>query len=190
MDNPQADRYRVRTSQPVHRFPSGPQGSRWVGGEPVRTPPITQEHRYRLPARDRLLIALCRGLDDTDPICSWARELVQLHGARRESSARAAECDCRRTELIARINDLTNTVEPLLAITYPQTIGVLIDRMAVAAEQAMHQLAASGARSERMHQAWTQLAELELEYSDLVSDLFYVDNLCPPHPSTDTGHKR
>lgn len=155
----------------------------------MRTPPITQERRYRLPARDRLLIALCRGTDDPDPICSWARELVQLHSARLESPARAAECDCRRAEFIARINDLTNAVEPLLAITYPQTIGVLIDRMAAAAEQAMRRLAVSGACSERMHQVWTQLAELELEYSDLVSDLFYVDNPCQPHPSTDTGHK-
>ncbi|MFE9328545.1 hypothetical protein ACIHDR_47150 [Nocardia sp. NPDC052278] len=156
----------------------------------MRTPPITQERRCRLPARDRLLIAMCRGLDAPDPICSWARELVQLHASRRESPARAAECDCRRMEFITRINVLTNAVEPLLAITYPQTIGVLIDRMAAAAEQAMRQLAASGARSERMHQAWTQLAELELEYSDLVSNLFYVDEPCQAHISTDTGHKR
>ncbi|MBF6215878.1 hypothetical protein IU487_33305 [Nocardia puris] len=148
----------------------------------MRTPPITQERRCHLPARNRLLIALCRGLDDSDPICSWARELVRLHGTRTESPALAAECDCRRSEFITRINELITAVEPLLAITYPPTIGVLIVRMAAAAEQAMRQLVASGARSERMHQAWTQLAELELEYSDLVSDLFYVDKPMPAKP--------
>ncbi len=155
----------------------------------VRTPPITQERRCRLPARNRLLIALCRDIDDPDPICSWARKLVRLHGTRRESPALADEFDCRQIEFITRINELTASVEPLLAITYPQTIGVLIDRMAAAAEQTMRQLAASGARSERMYPPWTQLAELELECSDLVSDLFYVDEPCQAHTSTDTGHK-
>lgn len=135
----------------------------------MRTPPITPEGLYSLPARDRLLIALCcSAADDPDPVCAWARELVGLHRMCTESPGMAAQCAGRRIELITAINDVAATVEPSLAVARPRSIGALIDRMAAAAEQAMRQLAVSGARSVQMHEAWTRLAELEIEYSDLI----------------------
>ncbi|MFD4356764.1 hypothetical protein ACFWPX_29730 [Nocardia sp. NPDC058518] len=165
------------------------QGCRPGGRSWMRTPPITQKRRCRLPARNRLLIALCHGDDDSDPICARARELVRLHGTRTDSPVWAAECDCRRVEFINQINELTATIHPSLALAHPQTIGELIDRMAAAAERAMRQLVAFGAQSEHMHRAWTQLAELALEYSDLVSHLFHVDEQRQTHQSTDTAHQ-
>ncbi|MGW6333094.1 hypothetical protein [Nocardia rhamnosiphila] len=80
----------------------------------------------------------------------------------------AAQCEGRRIELITRIDELAATIEPSLVAAPPRTIGTLIDRMAAAAEQAMRRLAASGARSEQTHEAWTRLAELDIEYSDLI----------------------
>jgi hypothetical protein len=134
----------------------------------MRTPPIAPGRLCRLPSRDRLLIALCSTADDSDPICARARELVRLHRTRTDVPTAAAECDCRRSELITQINELAATIEPSPPVAHPRSIGTLIDRMAAADERAMRQLEASGACSVQMHEAWTRLAELEIEYSDLI----------------------
>ncbi len=136
----------------------------------MQTPLISTDCVSGLPSRDRLLIAVCSDKDDPDPICGWARELVRLHRARREFPATAAVCDCRRGEVITQISALAGAVEP--SATVERSLGVLIDRIAAAAERAMGHLAVSGARSEQMHAAWTKLAELELEYSALICDRF------------------
>ncbi|WP_280426404.1 hypothetical protein [Nocardia carnea] len=134
----------------------------------MRTPPITPAGLRRLPARDRLLIALCSKSDDPDPICAAARDLVRLHRTRAETPERGAWCENRSIEIITAIDDVVATTLPSLAGARPRSVGVLIDRMAAAAEYAMRQLAVAGARSEQMHEAWTRLAELEIEYSDLI----------------------
>ncbi|WP_459547389.1 hypothetical protein [Nocardia sp. X0981] len=134
----------------------------------TRTLTIPRGRLSNLPTRDRLLIALCTNADDSNPICAWARELVRLHRMCTDMPAAAAQCEGRRIELITQIDELAATIEPSRMVAHPRTIGTLIDRMAAAAERAMRELAASGARSEQMHEAWTQLAELDVEYSDLL----------------------
>ncbi|MEV0296987.1 hypothetical protein [Nocardia sp. NPDC050710] len=136
----------------------------------MQTPPISTDRFSGLPSRDLLLIAVCSDKGDPDPICSWARELVRLHRAREEFPDTATVCDCRRGEAIRQITELACAAEP--SATVARSIGLLIDRIAAAAERAMRYLAAFGAGSEQMHAAWTTLAELELEYSDLISGRF------------------
>lgn len=127
-----------------------------------------------LPPRDRLLVALCCDTADEHPVCRHARELVHIHRARRERPVRAAEYDVQRAELVIRIREWVQGNIPAsgqAASLRPEAVADLVDRVAAAAETAMHVLQTCGACNDRMHTVWTRLGELELEYSDLITNL-------------------
>jgi hypothetical protein len=125
-----------------------------------------------LPGKDRLLVVLCGDRADEHPICRHARDLVHLHRCRREPPEHTAEYDCRRAELVQQIDRWIagRAPIPLPAARYcPRTVRPVVDR--ATAERAMHVLTVGGARSEQMHTVWTQLGQVVLKYSDLVSDV-------------------
>ncbi|NKY31781.1 DUF4254 domain-containing protein [Nocardia speluncae] len=79
----------------------------------------------------------------------------------------------RRTELIRLLDRWAQRLpaaSPGVG-AHPQSLGCLIDRMAEAAAHAFHLLRTDEIGGDRMHAAWTRLAELELEYADLVRDI-------------------
>lgn len=135
-----------------------------------------------LPSKDELLVALC-GSRVSGPLCHAARDLVQLHRRRREYQDRITDIDGSRAETVARIDRFVTRRTPRPhrdARVYPETMGTLIDRMAAAAERAMHIMMTAGPRSEAMHVAWTKLAELEIQYADLAEEVAGGRRRLPP----------
>ncbi|WP_067890817.1 hypothetical protein [Nocardia vaccinii] len=125
----------------------------------------------RLPNWHELLAAFCGHVgDDPDahPVTSWARELAELHLTRRESPLRTAEIDCRRAEIVAHIDDwiaaVTHTRRPA-----PQSLGAEVDAMAAAQVRAVAVLrVGADVGEERVHSAWSLLAALADEWTELV----------------------
>jgi hypothetical protein len=103
------------------------------------------------------------------PVSRWARELTELHGRRRKVGRRV-EIEERRAELVDRINTWATLHLPCAAPgarLHDSSLGEMIDRMAAVAEQAFHLLMHDDPGGERVHAAWTRLAEWEIAYADL-----------------------
>ncbi|MER7450832.1 DUF4254 domain-containing protein [Nocardia beijingensis] len=123
-----------------------------------------------LPSPSALLCAL-GGQHVDGPVSRWARELTELHRQCREDARETAETRRRRTELIDRIDTWAAlhlpSADPAVRVHH-ESLGEMIDRMAAVAEEAFHLLMHDDPGGERMHAAWTRLAELEIAYTDLV----------------------
>ncbi len=125
----------------------------------------------RLPDWHELLAAFCGHVGeepDAHPVTSWARALAELHLTRRESPLRTAEIDCRRAEIVAHIDDwiaaVTHTRRPA-----PQSLGAEVDAMAAAQVRAAAVLrGGADVGDERVHSAWSLLAALADEWTELV----------------------
>lgn len=122
-----------------------------------------------LPNSSELLCALS-GQRLHGRVGQWSRDLVQLHRTRRENPNSAAVIDCLRCELVANINAWTTW-----RLSGPHGdeladigLGDVIDRIAAAADRAFHLLMTDDLSGERMHTAWTRLAELDIAYADMV----------------------
>ncbi|RDI63846.1 DUF4254 domain-containing protein [Nocardia pseudobrasiliensis] len=141
--------------------PSGPVLSRRTV---VSTPPDWHE----------LLAAFCGHIGDQPedhPVTRWARGLAELHLTRREHPLNAAEIDCRRNELVARIDDWIGahtTRRPR-----SQSLGAVVDGMAAAQVRASHLLrSVDDVTDERVHAAWFLLASMADSWTDLVHEAF------------------
>jgi hypothetical protein len=151
---------------------------RWRGGESAA----------RLPDWHELLAAFCGQLGDepgAHPVTSWARTLAELHLTRRESPLRTAEIDCRRAEIVAHIDDwiavATHTRRPA-----PQSLGAVVDAMAAAQVRAVMLLRGrTEAADDRIHSAWSLLASLADEWSELIRRTTSVPppRIVPPRAS-------
>lgn len=142
----------------------------------------TTVHKEALPSKDELLVALC-GKRGRGPLCNEARSLARLHQRRREHTASASEIDDGRAESMARIDSWVAHHIPRPhrnARTHSETVGALIDRMAAAADRAMHALITDGPSSLTVHTAWVRLAELEIQYGDLAGEICDGRRRLPP----------
>jgi hypothetical protein len=135
-----------------------------------RARPRKPSESSALPSPSALLCAL-GGQHVQGPVSRWARELTELHRQRREQARDLAELERRRAELVDRIDTWATLQLPSAAPgvrLHDVSLGVMIDRMAAVAEEAFHLLMNDDPGGERMHAAWTRLAELEIDYPDLV----------------------
>lgn len=144
-----------------------------------------------LPTKQQLIVALCgNGFGGSQrgavgPLCREAHALVQLHRCSRESPERDDEFGFRRGDIVVGMDRWVAGQGPRPvadAPLHPESVGALINRMAEAAEHAMHILRTEGPNTDNMHAAWTQLAELEVEYADLARELIVGHLRLPPVP--------
>lgn len=144
-----------------------------------------------LPTKQQLIVALCgNGFGGQErsaagPLCWEAHALVQLHRCSRESPERDDEFGFRRADIVVGMDRWVTGHGPrpsAEAPAHPESVGTLINRMAQAAEHAMHILRTEGPNTDNMHAAWTRLAELEVEYADLARELLIGHLRLPPIP--------
>lgn len=143
-----------------------------VSGRPSAGAAAGEAH---LPSATELLCAL-GGRNSPGYVCGLAAELAESY---RPGSVLSA---VRRRELIAELNDWGRRYLPPPAAgarVHEQSLGELIDVMAVGAARAFHLLMHDDPASERMHAEWTRLAELKIAYRDLVHDI-EIGRCCLP----------
>lgn len=107
-------------------------------------------------------------------VTQLARALAQLHHARRATPARCAEIDCRRAEIVVVIDAWVTgqLAPPRPGDRAPASLGGAVDRMAAAQILADHLLmTAENVAEQRVHVAWSRLAALANEWTDLVRDI-------------------
>ncbi|MGQ4617395.1 hypothetical protein [Nocardia sp. R7R-8] len=123
-----------------------------------------------MPSPSALLCAL-GGQHAQGPVSRWARELTELHRQCREDARESVESRRRCAELVDRIDTWAALHLPCAdpgVRVHETSLGEMIHRMAAVAEEAFHLLMHDDPGGERMHAAWTRLAELEIAYADLV----------------------
>lgn len=149
---------------------------------PSRTP----EHSAALPSASELICALA-GQYLSGAVCRHAHELVEIHRHRQAGTASAERLATRRAEHIRALDHWARRLPPASAGArkYSDSLGRLIDRTADVAAFAFHLLRTDEIGGERMHSAWTRLAELELEYADLVRDVAAGRRYLPGAPLAD-----
>lgn len=139
-----------------------------------RAPPESgPQLRPVLPSKDELLAAL-RGHYLQGPLCEQAYGLAEVHRQSRHHPERAEELAALRRRLIDEIDEWTARMLPAARPSAPLTaesFGTVIDRMAAAADHAFDLLMTIDLGSGEMHGAWTRLAELEIQYGELVTAL-------------------
>ncbi|QXN94695.1 DUF4254 domain-containing protein [Nocardia iowensis] len=130
-----------------------------------------------LATKAELIVALCgsfSGDGSCGPLCREAHSLVQLHRRRRSQPLSCSEIDGRRAEIVACIDEWVTRAAPCRngsARLHPESVGMLIDRMAAAAARVLDALERDGPAGTETHAAWVRLAELEIQYGDLVAEV-------------------
>lgn len=122
-----------------------------------------------LPTRCDLHRALC-GNNIGVAICAAAHALVALH----RQPLPGPDQDRARAAWIAEIDLLVATHAPHPRATAPihtETVGAIVDRMASTAAQFLDQLDDLGAADLTVSSTWRRLAQLELGYSDLATEI-------------------
>ncbi|MEU7145283.1 DUF4254 domain-containing protein [Nocardia sp. NPDC046473] len=107
-------------------------------------------------------------------VIQLARALAQLHHTRRAQPERLVEIDCRRSEVVTVIDEwVAKQVTPRRAKGRPaESLGSTVDRMAAAQILADHLLmTADNVPEQRVHAAWSRLAALAIQWTDLVHDI-------------------
>lgn len=134
-----------------------------------------------LPNADALICALA-GRPPECALCRSAHELVELHRRIPLSSEGPETLRTRRTALVRGIDRWARRLPPPRhgARAHTESLGELIDRVATAAAAAFHLLMTDDVTGDRMHAAWTRLAEVELDYADLLSDIRSGRRYLPP----------
>lgn len=125
-----------------------------------------------LPNADALICALAGRPPECD-LCRSAYALVELHRSVAKTAEWTEPFRTRRIALVLGIDHWARRLPPPRpgARPHPESLGQLIDRLATAAASAFHLLMTEDVTGDRMHAAWTRLAELELDYADLLGDL-------------------
>ncbi|WP_280232354.1 DUF4254 domain-containing protein [Nocardia cyriacigeorgica] len=126
-----------------------------------------------LPAKE-LLLAACRTTPRGDhPILGAAHLLTGLHTRRRRAALGATtEIDRQRAGLVLAIDRWIATELPIPpggAHMHTETVGTVVDRMALLTGRADETLATAPAWL--IHDAWESLAELAVGYEDLAYEL-------------------
>lgn len=129
-----------------------------------------------LPTAPQLLCAFQGRRVQERVLLRFAHALVELHKRRAQvrDMAQIAEIDCRRTELVDDINDWITRRMPQHrngASLHTESLGAVIDRMALSWVAANQAIEADGVRSDRTHRHWYHLAELVDGYTDLVAEV-------------------
>lgn len=135
-----------------------------------RARPRKLSENAALPSPSALLCAL-GGQHVQGPVSRWARELTELHRQGRDDARDEVVIRRRRAELVDRIDTWATLHLPRAAPgvrLHDASLGEVIDGMAAVAEEAFYLLMNDDPGGERMHAAWTRLAELEIAYTDLV----------------------
>ncbi|PXX61613.1 uncharacterized protein DUF4254 [Nocardia tenerifensis] len=107
-------------------------------------------------------------------VIQLARALAQLHHTRRAQPGRHPEIDRRRGELVCVIDEwVAKQVMPRRPNARTgETLGSTVDRMAAAQILADHLLmTAENVPEQRVHAAWSRLAELANQWTDLAHDI-------------------
>jgi hypothetical protein len=138
-------------------------------------------HPADLPDANALICALA-GQHMDCALCRSAHELVDLHRHAPGHAEWPEALHTRRATLISGIDLWARRLPPPRcgARPHPESLGELIDRIAAAAAHAFHLLMTDDLSGDRMHAAWTRLAELELGYADLLSDIRSGRRYLPP----------
>ncbi|WP_036527536.1 hypothetical protein [Nocardia sp. CNY236] len=128
---------------------------------------------WTIPDKEPLLAA-CRGLPHVDhPMLEAAGELAALHRTREHTpAARCGPFDRRRVQLARGIDrwvTLATPVPPAVAPEHSETVGRVVDRLAMLSAQVFVGLAC--APEAVFYEASIQLGELADGYQDLVDDL-------------------
>ena len=125
-----------------------------------------------LPNADALICALAGRPPECD-LCRSAHALVDLHRSGTTTPEWPEPLRIRRIALVQDIDRWARRLPPPRpgARGHPESLGQLIDRLATAAASAFHLLMTDDVTGDRMHAAWTRLAELALDYADLLGDL-------------------
>ncbi len=129
-----------------------------------------------LPTAPQLLCAFQGRRIQERVLLRFAHALVELHKRRAQvrDMAQIAEIDCRRTELVDDINDWITRRMPQHrngASLHTESLGSVIDRMALSWVAANQAIEADGVRSDRTHRHWYHLAELVDGYTDLIAEV-------------------
>ncbi|MFD6157527.1 DUF4254 domain-containing protein [Nocardia sp. NPDC060256] len=107
-------------------------------------------------------------------VIQLARALAQLHHTRRAQPERLVEIDCRRSEVVTVIDEwVAKQVTPRRTKDRPaESLGSTVDRMAAAQILADHLLmTADNVPEQRVHAAWSRLAALAIQWTDLAHDI-------------------
>lgn len=126
-----------------------------------------------LPSPSALLCAL-RGQCGTDALTELVNKLAGVHQELVMHPDRADRLRMRAAGLIGEIDAWTMRNLPSPAVgarRNPFTLGETVDRIAAVAARAFELLMTDDPSGVRLHAQWTQLAELEVAYGDLVRDL-------------------
>jgi hypothetical protein len=135
---------------------------------------MDQASEARVIPGKELLLAAFRGLPHMDhPMLDAAGELAQLHQTRERTPAnRCDELDRRRAQLVRGIDrwvTLATPIPPPAAPEHAETVGRMVDRLAMLAAQAF--VALTHAPDSVCYDAWVRIDELADGYQDLVDDL-------------------
>ncbi|BDT96799.1 hypothetical protein IFM12275_67750 [Nocardia sputorum] len=135
---------------------------------------VDQLSEARVIPGKELLLAAFRGLPHMDhPMLEAAGELAQLHQTReRTPASRCDKLDRRRAQLVRGIDrwvTLATPIPPPAAPEHSETVGRMVDRLAMLAAQAFAPL--THAPDSVFYDAWIRIDELADGYQDLVDDL-------------------
>ncbi|MBF6217872.1 MULTISPECIES: DUF4254 domain-containing protein [Nocardia] len=135
---------------------------------------VAQASEARVIPGKELLLAAFRGLPHMDhPMLEAAGELAQLHQSReRTPASRCDKLDRRRAQLVRGIDrwvTLAMPIPPPAAPEHTETVGRMVDRLAMLAAQAHAALA--HAPESVSYDAWVRIDELADGYQDLIDDL-------------------
>ncbi|MCC3311663.1 hypothetical protein [Nocardia africana] len=123
-----------------------------------------------IPDGHELLAACCGHIGDrTDdhPVTRAARQLAELHLARRRSPVRAAEIDCRRREIVVHIDRWVS--DRTAAAAQARSLGAAVDGLAAAQVRATVLLRdAETVDDERIRAAWFLAGSLANWWGELV----------------------
>lgn len=125
-----------------------------------------------LPSPSALLCAMA-GQHLAGPLCILAYQLVDIHRRRLVRPESDENLLALRIPVLVRIDALTMKLPARApaARPYKQGLALLVDQLAGAAVRAFDLLLRDDTGGDRIHRAWSRLAELELEYADLHRDL-------------------
>lgn len=148
------------------------------------TASATQEHRrhvetatlmypayVELPTARELHLALCAN-SPAERLCARVHALRELYHRLRQDPTDAELLTFQRAQLCREI--VTHVAQRLARIDAARaprahTVAELIDRMAATADRALYLLETVGGADPRTHGVWTDLAQLELGYADLIA---------------------
>lgn len=132
-----------------------------------------------IPDGHELLAACCGHIGDhadDHPVTRAARQLAELHLARRRSPVRAAEIDCRRREIVVHIDRWVS--DRTGAPAHARSLGAAVDGLAAAQVRATVLLRdAETVDDERIRAAWFLVGSLANWWGELVEQ--HVGNARP-----------